>query len=124
MTKSLHRPIATLLLVVLVLLQAGAVLAAHAYHADGSVAIVTHAGGADGDSARAATDRKHPLPAFDTLVVADCAEHCGGAAILTARGDPPTILSRWVRIPPPAIRLIAAPPERLERPPKAAVVPI
>ena len=121
MTKSLHRLIAALLLLVVVVLQAGFVLAADLYHADSSVKVVAHMGGneANDPSEKLATlDSQRPMPSVDALLVADCAEHCGGAAILVSCSDMPMIPTRLGRIRPPALSFAAAPPERLERPPK------
>ena len=123
MNKPLRRLIASLLLVVLGVLQAGIVLSAHAYHADDAVRAATYTGshGSDAGEASAAADSSGPAPSADALMVADCAEHCGGAAIFLARPETPTTVSRGPRILSPAINVTAARPGRLERPPKAAL---
>ena len=124
MTKSLHRRIAALLILVVVVVQAGVILAADLYHPDPWVAVVAQLGDieANDPSEQSATmGAQRPMPSVDALIVADCAEHCGGAAILMSRGDTPTIPSRWGRIRPPTISFAAVLPRRLERPPKSAV---
>lgn len=123
MNKSLRRLIASLLLVVLGVLQAGIVLSAHAYHGDDAVRAATYAGSHSSDTGEAnvAADANRSTPSADALMMADCAEHCGGAAILVARPETPTTVSRGPRILPPAINFTAVRPERLERPPKPAI---
>ncbi|MFO1305622.1 MAG: hypothetical protein U1F54_17985 [Burkholderiales bacterium] len=125
MIKSLHRLIASLLLVVLGVLQASVVLSAHSHHADDAVRAAAHAESPSRNvgEANVTADSNRPTPAADTLMMADCAEHCGGAAILVARPETPTTVSRGPRILPPAINFTAARPERLERPPKPAPRP-
>lgn len=127
MSRSLHRSIATLLLLVLVVLQAGVVLAAHAYHADDAARVAAYGARNDGgdlNDVRLTMDSTQPASSVDALIAADCAEHCSGAAILMARPETPTLASRWQRIFPRAIRFAAVPPERLERPPKSTAAPV
>ena len=121
MSKSFHRLIAACLLCVLGVLQAGIVFSAHSYHADDAVRVATYVGSHENDqgSANDATDAAGSTSAGDALLMADCAEHCGGAAILVTRRETPTLVSRGARTAPPAISLTAARPERLERPPKS-----
>lgn len=123
MIRSLRRLIASLLLFVLAVLQAGIVFSAHSYHADDAVRVETNAGSHSKDSGEpnARADSTRPTPSADSLMMADCAEHCAGAAILVTRSEAPTTVSRGARIMPPVIRLTAARPERLERPPKPAL---
>ena len=121
MSKSLHRSIAGLLLLVLFAFHASAVFAAHAYPFGGAASVASHAGEQHdaAPQAKAAMKTDAATPG-DARVAADCAEHCTGAAIPMTRPTSPTLASRGERILPPAIVPTAAPPERLERPPKSA----
>lgn len=124
MIKFLHRPVAWILLFVLGLLQASIVVSTHSYHADDAMQIATHAEGHGNDQAgsNGTSDPTHSTPSVDVLIMADCAEHCGGAAILITRRETPTMVTRGARILSPALNPTAARPERLERPPKPTLL--